>query len=508
MAESGAHADRLREHLAHCERCRRRYEAIVAYFHLRKEVANSSDPISDWSRIESVLEREAQKLARASFSARSLSPKLPIFWIGASLSCAAAVAFLVWLAPPSEPQAEVVKLETSSPLGPSASPEPPQSAQPKGTPEKGEHRHTRGRFILLLGSVHYFARNEEEQPPALSQTVQGGRIEVETRAQAQLALLPLEDDEGQAVGRIGVASQSAIRLLSADEVDEKASPFAKEGARVEARIELERGRLFVEGFESSSRIVVLAGGYEATIIQARCTIDFESDGGRAEPVISVWPGSEGQVLLVNPQGEHLTLKAGEKWPPSSHSASARTTFAPVEGAPLEISFPRAVQFEVADFRLQGGPNLALQLSPGPIEIRVRDELGHIYQAKRHLDAKGLVLEPSALEPLPPRVQGFLPPEVLTPIVRAGRPALQRCYERILRSHAELLGLTIHLAIMLDSQGTVRTVRLESEEKMSEPKEKAALSELEACIRQEALTWRFPPPGGPMGFEIPLRFSAQ
>ncbi len=48
-----------------------------------------------------------------------------------------------------------------------------------------------------------------------------------------------------------------------------------------------------------------------------------------------------------------------------------------------------------------------------------------------------------------------------------------------------------------SEGAVRRIRLDNRD---------VPASVEACITQEATLWHFPAPGGPMSFELPLRFA--
>jgi hypothetical protein len=48
-------------------------------------------------------------------------------------------------------------------------------------------------------------------------------------------------------------------------------------------------------------------------------------------------------------------------------------------------------------------------------------------------------------------------------------------------------------------GAVRVVEIEGE---------SVPPSLELCVRQEAAHWTFPPPGGPMTFDLPLRFRTR
>jgi hypothetical protein len=116
---------------------------------------------------------------------------------------------------------------------------------------------------------------------------------------------------------------------------------------------------------------------------------------------------------------------------------------------------------------------------------------------------GLALTPDRLEPLRARVTGFLPPEEITPVVRQSQRALQRCYEQAMRLHPNIQGGLFRARVTLDSQGQVRMVRLEAESGQPMPDES-----LEVCVRREAALWHFPSPGGPMSFDLPLRFTAR
>jgi hypothetical protein len=87
------------------------------------------------------------------------------------------------------------------------------------------------------------------------------------------------------------------------------------------------------------------------------------------------------------------------------------------------------------------------------------------------------------------------------VILAGRPALQRCYERSLKnessgSHA------LRLSISIDPRGRVRRVEPASQKPGVE-----LPAELAQCIRTAVQSWHFPAPGGEgITLEAPLRLQ--
>ncbi len=86
------------------------------------------------------------------------------------------------------------------------------------------------------------------------------------------------------------------------------------------------------------------------------------------------------------------------------------------------------------------------------------------------------------------------------MLQRGRGQLARCYERTLRLHPEVHG-RLRLRVTVGLMGDVRRVGVLGADASD-------TGELRQCISTYASRWTFPPPGGPVTFEVPLAFTAQ
>jgi hypothetical protein len=246
----------------------------------------------------------------------------------------------------------------------------------------------------------------------------------------------------------------------------------------------------VDSFHGESRIVVLADSHRIVIEAARCTIEL-SDGA-----LSVAAGPEGSVLVdetpitSSPEGTRAWST------PGAAAVTPDTFLASLEGPLLTLSRDAIVRFEVDGVAIEGGPNLAMHVTAENHHVRAFDANGRLYEADVLVGADGASLTPEELAPHRVRIEGFLTPEEITPVVRGSQRALQHCYEQALRLQPELGGARVVARVTLDAEGAVHRIRIDNEVPAS----------VEACINQEAAQWHFPPPGGPMSFELPLRFA--
>jgi hypothetical protein len=88
------------------------------------------------------------------------------------------------------------------------------------------------------------------------------------------------------------------------------------------------------------------------------------------------------------------------------------------------------------------------------------------------------------------------------VIRAGTPALQRCYERSLKNESNG-SLSLRLAVVLDARGRVREV----ESSVAEGSTAKLPRALAQCIRTTVSGFRFAPPGDDGArIEAPLRFQ--
>lgn len=228
---------------------------------------------------------------------------------------------------------------------------------------------------------------------------------------------------------------------------------------------------------------------------------------------------EGMVEVIAPSGETTLLRAPATW--------NERVIAPAGTAPepkLEVELPYARRdgpvlslpavdglegWQVGGQVYPGGGALRMRMPPG-----AHDLVALLGGDKRHVikvevDAIGAQVLPSDLPFAKAPEETAAPPPPAEPavdvdassVILAGRPALQRCYERSLKnessgSHA------LRLSISIDPRGRVRKVEPASQKPGVE-----LPSELAQCIRTAVQSWHFPAPGGEgITLEAPLRFQ--
>ena len=447
----------LERHLQDCDVCKRELASIRAYHQLRNEVRVST-PQVNWEKMEFSLAREARTQVRATKAKASRPIRLVV---GAS-ALAAAAAGLLWLR--SEPQ------------GPSATGLETHVTQVAEAP-RPMRRAMRTVISLQVGSA-----SRDGAQVQLDDELQGGTFETGEGSQLHASLLAATEERAQPLGSLVLAASSSLTLVAPEqsELDDHI-------------VRLERGRATVESFRAESRIVVLASAHRVVIEAARCTIDFTE--GRLAVVAAGLEGHvfvDGAPIAIDHEGARFYLSEG-----ASSAITPETFQGSVEGPVLAVNRADIVRFEVDGISLLGGPSLAMHVSPDDHHVRAFDASGHVYEANVVVGADGASLSPDDLAPRRVRVEGFLSPEEITPVVRASQHALQRCYEQALRLQPELGGARVVARVALDADGEVRRVHLDNQN---------VPASVEACITHEAAQWHFPAPGGPMSFELPLRFA--
>jgi hypothetical protein len=517
---------RLRKHLAGCGACREHFATIHVYRDSQEFILQSSPEIAgrplDWSKMELALAREAKaRIAEGARTSAANSGAYP-WLIGGAVAVAAVALVAIGV---SEPWGDAGALVAAT------MPSPP-AQEPAPVPPEPEARiaFATGVVSMLAGRALYWGPDGADEPDGapleIGQRVLGGTVLTNETSQAQLVLSrPDVRGADQGVTRIAIGPGSRVVLGQVDTAD------VAGGAVSSVTAALLTGRATLDSFETSARTVVLAGSYRVEIRAARCTIELgtiepgtiepgtidegileanhaASYGSLAHPrvVVSGLDPEVGEVVVVTPDGDRHSLANDQMWSsgglPASGSLSA-LALAPIEGALVSVQLPDAVRFEIGEDSYVGGPSIALHVSTGPLSIRAFDSAGHTYRTTVDVGPDGLALTPDQLEPVRARVTGFLPPEDILSVVRQSQRALQRCYEQALRLHPSIQGGRLRARVTLDSQGTVRTVRLEADSGQPMPDES-----LEACVRREAALWHFPSPGGPMIFDLPLRFTAR
>jgi anti-sigma factor RsiW len=449
----------LEKHLASCDICQRELASIRAYDALREEVRASKPDAVDWNRMELSLAREARAQAKATKAKASR----PMWIAGATGFLAAAAAGLIWM------QSQAAHPIATSPTPPTATPVQLADTQPPAMREP-----MRGVVALRVGSA-----SRDGAEIQVGAALQGGTLETGTASQLHAQLLP-STESAEPVGMLALAASSSLALVAPETNESEANV-----------LRLTRGRATVESFHGESRIVVLADSHRIVIEAARCTIEL-SDGA-----LSIAAGPEGSVI-VDETPITASPDGARTWSTPGAAAIAPDTFlASLEGPLLTLSRDAIVRFEVDGVAIEGGPNLAMHVTAENHHVRAFDANGRLYEADVLVGADGASLTPEELAPHRVRIEGFLTPEEITPVVRGSQRALQHCYEQALRLQPELGGARVVARVTLDAEGAVHRIRLDNEN---------VPASVEACINQEAAQWHFPPPGGPMSFELPLRFA--
>jgi hypothetical protein len=165
-------------------------------------------------------------------------------------------------------------------------------------------------------------------------------------------------------------------------------------------------------------------------------------------------------------------------------------------APVRVERPGIVRWQLPDGSEVVGGTLSLLAPLGSLRLVGLDGLGAPTELALTVEASGLVAEGAPLEPLGPRLTGYLAPELLAGAIDRAR--LTRCYNHALRLRPDLGPAQFRLRVTLSARGEVVRTRLEGGE---------VPPSLEACVAEETARWTFPAPGGPMSFVVPLSFSA-
>lgn len=501
---------RIRAHLSGCDVCREHFATIHVYRESQEFILQSKPEVGgrpiDWSKMEQALAREAQaQIATGARASAANDGRYP-WLLGGAIAVAAVVLLAIGLAGRGPSPTEIAReIPTTS-----AQPDPTTETQAVPAPRTVL---ASGVVSMLAGSVQYAAADtatDGSDALEIGQRVLGGRIETSATSQAQLVLegpAVSPSDAPLALAQVAVGPSSQLSIGDVESL-EASSPA---GAARSVTAVLSRGRTTIDAFETSSRVIVLAGSYRIEIRAARCTIDLERDPGAPDDTTRVSVGAThpelGEVVVVSPDGTREELSSDETWASrvvsEARPALAALPLTPLEGVLFSVTLPDAVRFEIGDDTFAGGPTLAMRVTPGPLTLRAYDASGHAFRATVDVGPDGLALTPDRLEPVRARVVGFLPPEDITPVVRQSQRALQRCYEQAMRLHPSIQGGLFRARVTLDSQGAVRMVRLEAESGQPMPDES-----LEVCVRREAALWHFPSPGGPMSFDLPLRFTSR
>lgn len=467
---------RLRRHLDRCETCRRELAAIELYDEMVADARRAPVPEIDFDGMEMALAREARRVSTEIHARRQRRAWIPI----AALAAAAAALLVVWAGWPwrasrvAERPAPVAE-ETAPAPAPRPAPEPAYLAPV---------------VTLAAGAAH------------------------EVSSDGPAPLEPGEELREGAQLRTGDESKLHVRLHDGTGILlEEDGALALTEAREDAvRLTLERGTVAQEvaPLSNGARYVVLAGGHEVEVRGTRFAVSF------VEGVVGV-DLAEGVVEVRPPDAEPFELTAPARW----RSDGAREAGAPevlevevpevptprglhaddAEGVAVTLAAPDLVRWEVDGTTVASAGDVRLRLSPGEHEVRGWDLRGRLHVGLVPVSSEPLTVGPDALEPEAPRIRpGHLEESEIASVLQRGRRQIQRCYEVSLRRGATVGG-RMRLRVTVGLMGEVRRARVLG-------LEGRGADELRQCIGNYAGRWTFPPPGGPVTFEVPLNLTAR
>lgn len=109
-----------------------------------------------------------------------------------------------------------------------------------------------------------------------------------------------------------------------------------------------------------------------------------------------------------------------------------------------------------------------------------------------------IVAPVEPEP-PPMPSAARQPSEITPVVSRGRPALQRCYEALLRAEPAAADVRLSVTITIAANGSVSDVDAH--------RDAGGNHTLSTCIERNVRRWIFPVAGDVTVVEIPVIFDA-
>jgi ferric-dicitrate binding protein FerR (iron transport regulator) len=346
----------------------------------------------------------------------------------------------------------------------------------------------------LRGAVQLIEPTRRERPLAIEDSV-GEHSALHTGAGASVDL--------------ALADEASVHLAADSEV----ALDATRSDRVALR--LIRGELSnaVAKRSAEQSYEVIAAGHRVTVRGTLFAVRASAEHG-----VSV-QCDEGSVEVMAPDGKSALLTAPASW--SERVAGTAGTTAPPPklqatkpyaakgSAVLTLpSLPGIAGWEIAGQAQPASDLLKMRVPPGALELVALLGDGRREMARIQVDGVGAQIAPADLPflkapeaPITTPTPGAETDIDASSVILAGRPALQRCYERSLKnessgSHA------LRLSISIDPRGRVRKVEPASQK----PGETLPL-ELAQCIRTAVLAWHFPAPGGDgLVLEAPLRFQ--
>ncbi len=461
-ALSPPRAAQVEAHVAQCAVCRNELAAIRLWSRESARMRAVKDVPVDFQKMELALAREAKAEAHKASVDRGRQRALPMVM---ALGVAAAVLLTIGFD----------RMIGGGPTRPSAPVAATSAGRSSAVPSSAVRSSAAQVEVALIAGE---ASVRGEGPPALGSRLPEGAV-LDTRV-GELHLAALRDDAPAA--SIALRADSTLVLL--------------DGPRDAADAELVAGSMSVV---STSRVVVLAARYRIAADVATFDVWLSEDGIVVEVV-------EGSVRVTG-LGEDTELVAPARFAPpaaTSREVSSAVSRAVASRSPgavnVRIERPLSVRWELETLgTIDGDGELAFEMLPGPLHLLSFDALGQAFPLDVVVGPEGLVVAGEDLTPARPTVRGFLDPAEINGVVRTSLPSLQRCYEHALRMRPEIGGGALRLRVSLDASGRVVRTRVEGGD---------VPETLQACATAEAERWSFPSPGGPVSFDLPLRFRSR
>lgn len=461
---------RLERHLSGCERCNEALAQVRSYALLREDAQRSDAPLLDWERLEAALDAPASSAdspaARPAAAPGRSGKLIALAW---PVLAVAATLLFAWIGMTGQPAPEANLPAQTAP------------ASPAGLPEVET---LTAQVTLLAGSVTLeqdgvarpLTLNSEVREGARLVTAPGATVHVTWSAGTGFAL--------------GAGSSLHIDKLRRDEVE----------------LDLAQGSVAnqVHKLTADQRYAVRSGELSAHVRGTR----FVVERGAGERV-SV---QEGRVEVQRAGQVLALLSAGESYEQPKTAKPAALPERAVHGVvDLHADWGTLQLPALADLHAwivdgesippQGG--LSMRLPLGSTQLMFEDARGQIRSVTVDLRERVTALEPAALAKLvaPKEVRtGYLEPEQISGVIKAGLEPLRRCYERGLRVVPTLAGKLV-LSMRVGPDGRVTR---------AEPKGNSDLPvEVSRCLSQEAGRLTFPKPegGGGLSFDVPLNLKS-
>jgi hypothetical protein len=480
---SAAGVARLERHLSGCARCNEALAHVRSYALLREEAERSDVPLLDWERLEAALDGPAHdasandvqmgaSVPRAQQPARRRSGKLiALAW--PVLAVAATLVF-AWIGMSGQPAPEASA---------------PAHTQPAATPTTSAETLT-AQITLLAGNVT-LEQDGVARPLTLSSEVhEGARL-----VTAPGAALHVTWSSGTGFA-LGEASGLRLAKLRRDEVE----------------LQLEHGRVAnqVHTLAVGQRYAVHSGELSAHVRGTRFTVEHQP-ARAASPMGERVSVQEGRVEVQRAGQVLALLIPGQSYENPKRDKPAVVTEQTVHGVvdlhadwgTLQLGALSDLHAWIVDGeRIAPQAGLSMRLPLGGTQLTFEDARGQIRSVALDLRERITRLEPGALAKLvaPKEARsGYLEPEQISQVIKAGVEPLRRCYERGLRVMPTLAG---KLVLSMRVGGDGRVVR-------AEPKGSELPVEVSRCISLEAGRMVFPKPegGGAVSFEVPLNLRS-